>query len=109
MMREIYSGHLYEMDHLDGNGTSRIQFVQRPPHHEAKEGIILQELYRVAIARIKVLDAEKPWEGNARILRNLRECILLHEIRALERKVERREIDPEDVPTGEDGHWELKL
>lgn len=62
-MKEIYLGHTYELDHLDGDGKSTLQFVQRKPHHEPKEGVTNQEVIRAIIARVKVLDAEVPWGG----------------------------------------------
>lgn len=103
-MKEIYPGHTYELDHLDGVGKSMLQFVQRKPHHEPKEGVTNQEVIRAIIARVKVLDAEVPWEGNKQILHHLRMVIALHEARALIRHVEKHDMPIEAAELSSDGH-----
>lgn len=106
-MRVIYPGHCYSLDHLDGEGTSVLQFVQRQPLHEAKEGVTNQEVLRAVIDRVKYLDKEVPWFGNAAILSHLRLAIALHESRALLRHVEKHDLAIEDVALGPDGHFAL--
>lgn len=106
-MKVIKPGHTYELDHLDGNGKQTLQFVQREPHHEPKEGTNNQEVLRALIDRVILLDSEKPWEGNKKLLNHLRSALLLHEIRAMERKLEKGELKPEDVLVGDDGHFHL--
>lgn len=107
-MRSIYPGHKYELDHLDGSGKQVLQFVQRPPHHYGVEGVTNQEVLRAVIDRVRVLDGEIPWSGNARILYHLRMALLLHESRAMERHVEKHGFAVEDVGLGEDGHFKLQ-
>ncbi|TIL94661.1 MAG: hypothetical protein E5Y73_11165 [Mesorhizobium sp.] len=107
-MRAIYPGHRYELDHLDGNGKSVLQFVQRLPLHVPMEGVTNQEVLRAVIDRVKSLDAEIPWAGNAQIIRHLRMAILLHESRAMERYIEKHEFAVEAVELGEDGHFKLQ-
>lgn len=106
-MKVVKPGHTYELSHLDGNKTQTLQFVQRKPHHEPKEGTNSQEVLRALIDRVIVLDKEKPWPGNEKILHHLRSAILLHEIRALQRKLEKGELKPELVLIGDDGHFKL--
>lgn len=106
-MKVIYPGHLYELDHLDGDRKTPLQFVSRPPLHPAKEGVTNQEVLRVLIDRVKVLDAEKPWAGNSEILFHLRMALGLHEARALTRHIEKGKLQPESVPVGEGGHFIL--
>lgn len=82
-----------------------LQFIQRLPYHLKKEGVLNQEVLRALIDRVKVLNAEVPWEGNKEILYHLRMALVLHESRALFRKVEKKELDPEHLPVGDDGHF----
>ncbi|RWO08248.1 hypothetical protein [Mesorhizobium sp.] len=107
-MRAIYPGHRYELNHLDGNGKSVLQFVQRSPLHVPMEGVTNQEVLRAVIDRVKSLDAEVPWAGNAQIIRHLRMAILLHESRAMERHIEKHDFAVEAVELGEDGHFKLQ-
>ena len=106
-MRELYKGHRYELDHLDGKAKSVLQFVQRGPLHEACEGVTNQEVVRAIISRIKCLDSERPWSGNKDILYHLRMVILLHESRATEQKIERHSEEVEYYSLGVDGHFEV--
>lgn len=106
-MRALYPGHTYELDHLDGDGKSILQFVSRPPLHPAKEGVLNQEVLRAIIDRVQVLDAEVPWPLNAQILWHLRMALVLHEARALIRHVEKGGLKPEHVKLAKDGHFVL--
>lgn len=98
-------GHRYELNHLDGPNKTILQFVQRQPHHEPKEGVQCQEVLRALIHRVKWLDGELPWEGNPAIIQNLRHALALFEVRALLRHIEKGEIDPEHIKTAADGHF----
>lgn len=106
-MEVLKTGHTYLLDHLDGESKTTLQFVQRRPHHEPKEGTTSQEVVRALINRVQQLDRELPWEGNKQILHHLRMVIILHEMRALQRKVEKDELWPETLPLGSDGHFML--
>lgn len=128
-MRVIYPGHRYELAYLDGMSgqDSIIQFVQRKPHHDPRPGTTNQEVCRVLIDRIKVLDSEIAWAPNQIILRNLREVIFLHEARAYERHMGKiglpvmstigyvrrwaedryPSLQYEEIPVGPDGHWPI--
>jgi hypothetical protein len=87
-MKILYPGHRYALDILDAPEDRQtrllvpLQFVQRKPHHVPMPGTTNQEVCRALIDRVKVLNAEVPWVGNAEILRCLRRVIFLHELRA---------------------------
>lgn len=109
-MKVLHPGHRYELAHLDGVRITTLQFVQRAPLHPAQEGTTCQEVLRALIDRVKVLDAERPWGGNTEILLMLRRALILFETRALIRKVEREELEPERLAVdAKDGHWLLTL
>lgn len=105
-MKVIVPGHLYELDHLDGENTHQLQFVDRG-HGCDQEGTFNQEVIRVLIDRVKFLDSEKPWPLNKNILGHLRMALALHEARAMCRKVEDDRMHPEDIAVGGDGHFAL--
>lgn len=126
-MRVYYPGHRYELSQLDGSDVSTqiLQFVQRPPLHKPWPGTTNQEVCRALIDRVKTLHFEKPWYGNPRIIDNLRDVIILHEIRAFEirsRLSRLRATDAvnrwrnkyhstkyvEDIPVDEKGHWRIE-
>lgn len=116
-MRVVEPGHIYELNQLDGDGTPlRLVFVNREstPH----EGTQTQEVLRVTVDMLECLidrtnhcDNCLRWEGNDRIIkalseaqRQMRLALLLHEARALERKMHKGTFDPATHPTGPDGH-----
>ena len=116
-MRVIEPGHIYELDHIDGEQKQTLTFVNREtnPH----EGTQTQEVLRATIDIMSVLidrtnhcDACLRWVGNDRIIkalsetqRQMRFALLLHEQRALERKLEKGDLQPEMIPVEKDGHW----
>lgn len=116
-MKVIEPGHVYELDVLDGATEEKMYFVNREgnPHRgtQTQEYIrCLLEMLEVLIDRTNHCDGCLRWEGNDQIVkhfseaqRRLRLALLLHEQRALERKVDRG-LKPELIPTGEDGHFE---
>ncbi len=117
-MRVIEPGHIYELDQLDGDGTPlRIVFVNREEGTK-HAGTQTQEALRVQIDILSTLidrtnhcDACLRWDGNDKIVkamseaqRQLRLAILLHEQRALERKMDKG-LAVEQIPTDHDGHF----
>lgn len=102
-----YPGHAYRIPELDGDKLQLIQFVQRKPHHEPKPGILIQDLLRVCIDRVKVLNEEVQAEENIQVLYHLRMAMVAQETRALRRKVELGKLYPEELDCGEDGHFKL--
>ena len=105
---------------MDGEGKSvLITYVNREdnPH----EGTQTQEILRaqidinsVLIDRTNHCDNCLRWEGNDRIIkaisesqRQLRLALLYHEQRALERKMDKGKLLPENIPVAEDGHIQI--
>lgn len=117
-MKVIEPGHVYALEHAPaGTGLQVITFVNREdaPH----DGTLSQELLRANIDCMEVLidrtnhcDACLRWESNDRVIkalseaqRQMRLALLLHEQRAMERKMEKHGVMPESVPTAADGHF----
>lgn len=101
-----YPGHTYRISNLDGAGTQVIQFVARPPHHEPEPGILIQDLIRICIDRVEVLNRESAAPENEHVLTALRAALLWQELRALRRKFMLGKLtELENIPTGEDGHF----
>jgi hypothetical protein len=100
-MLVVEKGHIYEVDNIDledgGERTQTITFVRRIPEAKAHEGTLMQELLRVLINRIHFLNEQVPHESNVRVVRNLRECLVLMEARAAQRKIEAL-VYPEQEP-----------
>lgn len=105
-MKVIEPGHVYDLDDLKSDTTTRFQFHMDPDIHEGKalNGPSCQELTRVLIDRVNHLDMEKPWFGNEQIITHLRSVIALFESRAMMRKIENGELDIENVSLDTDGH-----
>jgi len=120
-MRIIEPGHIYDLDTLDGSGLPlRLVFVNREKGTE-HAGTLTQEVLRCQIDILSTLidrtnhcDACLRWDGNDKIVkaiseaqRQLRLAILLHEQRALERKMDKG-LAVEQIPTEEqDGHFHV--
>lgn len=120
-MKVIEEGHIYRLDWLDGepnyigNRTEDGQrelmandliFVNREdnPH----PGTQTQEVLRALIDRTMHCDNCLRWPGNDLIIHHLRMALVLHEARALGRKIEKEELQPERVTLSTDGHFKLK-
>jgi len=109
-MKIIEKGHKYKLHTLDGEMDVTLTFVKRFRGVENHAGTINQEVLRCLIDRVVVLDSECRWEGNDKILYYLRMALILHEARAIERKVEKDELHPEDIVLcPKDGHIKLYL
>lgn len=106
-MKIVRAGHEYLLNRLDGENHELLNFVNRD-HGCDKTGTTNQEVLRVLIDRVKFLDSEVPWVGNATILQHLRMALVLHESRHLERAAEKGKILPEEIVTSiDDGHFKL--
>ena len=105
-MKILHPGHIYELDYLDGDGeTGVLHFVNR--EEDPRAGTQTQEILRVLIDRTYHCHQCLPHEVNERIVHHLRMALVLHEARALERKVEKGLIQPEKMSLGMDGHFLL--
>lgn len=105
-MKVLDKGHKYELDHLDGKGKQSIQFCNREAGTEI-EGVTTQEVIRCLIDRTWYCNDCMPWSGNKLIVDHLRMALMLHEVRAMIRKVEKGELEPERLAVGNDGHFIL--
>ena len=89
-MRIIDPGHLYALDHLDGNLEELLTFVKRegegyPGNQGSHPGTNIQEVLRALIDRVKYLQGQIQHDCNLEVTNHLRECIRLLEQRAAER------------------------
>lgn len=117
-MKIVEPGHIYRLNWLDGHANTEPEmwghqlsrddliFVNREdnPH----PGTQTQEVLRALIDRTMHCDNCLRWEGNDQIIYHLRQALVLHEARALGRKVEKGELRPERIITDKDGHFELQ-
>ena len=96
-MKILEPGHIYALNVLDGllGETDNLTFVNREPGKE-HPGYQTQEVLRALIDRTRHCDKQ-----------HLRMALVLHEARALERKVEEGKLKPEIISTGTDGHFVL--
>jgi len=106
-MEVLEEGHIYSLNALDCNGTETLCFVNRNKGNK-HPGTNNQEVLRALINRVQFLNKQIPWRGNEEIISHLRKALVLHESRHIERLVDRRLMNPENVPTGKDGHFILK-
>ena len=106
-MKIIEPGHIYQLTHLDGVGTTKLTFVNREEGTK-HEGTQTQEVLRALIDRTRHCHKCLPWHGNRSIVQYLRLALALHEARALVRKVEKELYDPENILVGADGHFQLR-
>lgn len=108
-MRTLQEGHRYAlvMRRGDGQGLGEseqmIGFVNREPGHE-EDGTTTQEVLRALIDRTHYCDNCLPTKINEQIIHHMRMALVLHEARALIRKVEKGELMIERLETGNDGH-----
>ncbi len=100
-------GHIYELRQLDGPGYERLSFVNREDKPHA--GTTTQEVLRALIDRTQHCDNCLRWAGNDEIIKHLRMALVMHESRAIIRKVEKGEMRPEEFPVDTDGHFILQV
>jgi len=117
-MRDLINGHVYELSFICDNHDEciqkeekhkfQIQFVDREGLNNFEAGVQTQEILRVLIDRTMHCDNCLRWENNDKIIYHLRMALVLHEARALERKVEKGLIAPERIKISSDGHFKLE-
>lgn len=96
-MNVVEPGHVYELQNVDGDSVQVVRFVRRRddeavvlPAVQREEGILTQELLRVAIDRTLYLNAEGPCAENVEIVDCLRRALQLYESRAARRTIEKQ-------------------
>jgi hypothetical protein len=112
-MKVLEKGHIYQPalrrvgSKFKGDAhEQKITFINKEPGSE-HDGTTTQEVIRILIDRTRHCANCMPHPNNERIVYHLRMALVLHEARALERKVEKGEMQPEYVNTGLDGHFNL--
>lgn len=112
-MQVIEKGHVYKTanrrvdeNEMFGDHFNQLVFINKEPGRQ-HGGTTTQEVIRVLIDRTRHCNNCMPHPNNERVIYHLRMALVLHEARALERKVEKWEYMPEYVRTGEDGHFGL--
>jgi hypothetical protein len=120
-MQVIEPGHVYLLENLDGNPRQQLLYFVNREGKDSHVGTQTQEALRMTIDVMEVLidrtnhcDGCLRWEGNDRIIkalseaqRQMRLALLIHEERALERKLERGTLRPEVCSVAQDGHFKI--
>lgn len=108
-------GHVYQLANRNPDGKSScdepaqtIVFVNAEPGNE-HPGTTTQEVLRALLDRTRHCNNCLPHPNNERIVWHLRMALALHETRAIERAIDRGELEPEYVATGRDGHFLLPM
>jgi hypothetical protein len=105
-VKVIEEGHIYELDAQDRDEPETLVFLNREDNPHG--GTQTQEVLRALIDRTMHCDNCLRWEGNDQVIYHLRMALVLHESRALARKVHKGIMNPEDVITGYDGHFSVQ-
>lgn len=113
-MKVLEKGHVYQpgnriLDEAPANAkiaNQTITFVNKQPGQE-HDGTTTQEVIRILLDRTRHCANCMPHRNNEQIIYHLRMALVLHEARALERKVEKGDIETEYIGTGADGHFDL--
>lgn len=104
-------GHVYQPVERTPEGealpvnadTQTIVFVNKEDGREHK-GTTTQEVIRILLDRTRHCNNCQPHYLNEHVIYHLRQALVKHEMRALERKAEKGDIEPEYLATGGDGH-----
>ena len=108
-MKVLEKGHIYQPQIRTPDGASvddghEITFVNKQDGQQ-HSGTTTQEVIRVLLDRTRHCANCMPHPNNERIIYHLRMALVLHEARALERKTEKGDFEPEYLMTGGDGHF----
>lgn len=104
-MKTLDRGHKYLLQDNKATTTTELTFFKDEKiNGSGYAGTTNQEVLRALIDRVKFLNVQVPSEINDRIIRNLREALILHEIRHLERLLDRGETI-ELIKTKQSGHF----
>ena len=108
-MKIIDRGHKYRLNNLKTNGNQLICFYKdgKINNTKTKKGTSNQEVLRVLIDRVSFLEKQKHHYLNKRIIKHLRKALILHEMRHLDRKVDKN-TKVEKLFLGKDGHIKLR-
>jgi hypothetical protein len=105
-MKVIDKGHEYLLQNnktLSG-GTGLTFFKDATINSNGYAGTTNQEVLRALIDRVKFLDKQVPHAGNQDIIYHLRQALILHEMRHLQRLVDKGEA-VELIKINKNGHF----
>lgn len=108
-MEVLEKGHIYKPQNREidsGCENQAITFINKEKGRE-HGGTTTQEVIRILLDRTRHCANYMPHRNNEQIIYHLQMALVLHEARALERKVEKGEYMPEYIATGNDGHFLL--
>lgn len=107
-MRILDPGHKYQLQDINSESSSNTLIFYKDGSlnwdGENYAGTCNQEVLRALINRVKFLDLQLEHWVNNQIIHHLRNALILHEIRHLERLLDKN-IEVEDIPTHLNGHF----
>lgn len=110
-MKVLEKGHIYQpQNRVAYKGeTVAEQTITFASHEQGHQhgGTTTQDVIRILIDRTRHCNNCLPHWVNEQVIFHLRSALVLHEMRALQRKFEKGEYAPEYMPTGSDGHYKL--
>lgn len=97
-MKILDNGHKYLLEDNKTKIDNEILtfFKDEDINGSGYEGTTNQEVIRALIHRVKFLDNQKPNDLNIKIIKHLRYALVLHEMRHLERLVD-KDMDIENI------------
>lgn len=114
-MQILVPGHVFGLQVYDEKGEHEAPLYLRFINKEKTGGewgdlgTRTQEVIRALISRTEHCHKCQPHELNSRIVYHLRMALIMHEMRALQQKMLKGSMKPEDVVTGADGHFLLEI
>ena len=105
-MKILDKGHKYKLKNLKTKNNQTLCFYKdgKINQSKTKKGTSNQEVLRVLIDRVLFMENQKHHYLNKKILKHLRKALVLHEMRHLDRKVDKL-VNVENIYLGEDGHF----
>lgn len=108
-MKVLETGHIYQPNNRQTDEDCEdqtLRFINKELGAE-HGGTTTQEVIRILIDRTRHCANCMPHWVNEQVIYHLRSALVLHEMRALQRKFEKGEYAPEYMPVGDDGHFSL--
>lgn len=104
-MKILDSGHVFLLDDNKANTkTNKLIFYKDSKIHKSgHNGTTNQEVLRALISRVLYLDKQIPCDVNKEIIFHLRKALILHEIRHLNRLIE-KSLPVENIEVQKSGH-----
>lgn len=108
-MKVIDNGHKYKLQNLKTKGNQCLSFYKdgNINNGDTEVGTSNQEVIRALIDRVNFLEKQKHHYLNKKIIKHLRKALILHEMRHLDRKVDKK-LEIEKIKLLKDGHIKIK-